>query len=73
MPCPEMLDRICAELREDIESEVCRELKEHLAECPDCRAYVDSLKKTVILFRSVPDKNIPEDVQGRLFKSLKID
>lgn len=73
MPCPEMLDRICSELQEDIESEVCQELKLHLDECPDCKAYVDSLKKTVIMFHSVPEKNIPDDVQNRLFKVLKID
>lgn len=72
MPCPEMLHRICTELKEDIDSEVCQEVKQHLDTCPDCRAYVDSLKKTVYLYRQISDQNVPHEVQNRLIEALKL-
>ncbi len=73
MPCPEILERICTELKENIDSPICQDLKKHLDDCPDCRAYVDSLKKTVYLYRQLPDEALPEDVQNRLFRVLKLD
>ncbi len=72
MSCHEMLEKICADLKEDIDSEVCQEVKRHLESCPDCRAYVDSLKKTVYLYRKIPDEKLPDEVQERLYKTLKL-
>ncbi|MDQ7052258.1 MAG: hypothetical protein Q9P14_05000 [candidate division KSB1 bacterium] len=72
MPCPEILEQICAELKENIDSPICQDLKKHLEGCPECRAYVDSLKKTVYLYRHLPEQTVPEEVQDRLYKVLKL-
>ena len=42
---------ICDKVDQDITSPTCRKLREHLAHCPDCAAYYDSLKKTIVLYR----------------------
>lgn len=73
MPCPDMVERICAELGENIDSEVCTEIRQHLATCPDCSAYVDSLKKTVYLYRQLPENSLPEDIQNRLHAVLNLN
>ena len=46
------LFEICEKIDLDLGSPTCRKLKEHLAQCPDCAAYYDSLKKTIVLYRN---------------------
>jgi len=43
---------MCEKVDRDLESPTCRKLREHLEKCPDCAAYYDSLKKTILLYRS---------------------
>lgn len=43
---------ICEKVDRDIASPTCKKLREHLAKCPDCAAYYDSLKKTIFLYRN---------------------
>jgi RNA polymerase sigma factor (sigma-70 family) len=49
MKCDTVYLHICDHLDEDIASPRCRQIKQHLDECPNCRAYLDSLKKTIVL------------------------
>jgi hypothetical protein len=51
---------------------LCRRVEEHLKECPECRMYVDTLKKTVVLYRSLGDEKVPGPVQKRLFKTIRL-
>jgi predicted anti-sigma-YlaC factor YlaD len=43
---------ICEKVDRDLTSPTCKKLREHLAKCPDCAAYYDSLRKTIILYRN---------------------
>ncbi len=73
MRCPEILDHICEELDSKIDSAKCREIKRHLAHCPNCTAYLDSLKKTIRLYKMYPDKKVPKKSRKELFAVLKLD
>ena len=42
---------ICEKVDRDLTSPTCKKLREHLSQCPDCNAYYDSLKKTIVLYR----------------------
>ena len=53
--------------------EVCREIERHLSDCEDCRVVVDTFKKTVYLYHSNTDADLPVDVRERLFKRLDLD
>jgi len=68
---------LCNDLSEDINADLCDEVKAHLQECPECRIYVDTLKQTVVLYRAAEEEDeaegIPRDVSDRLFKVLKLD
>jgi len=44
---------MCEKVDRDLASPTCKKLREHLEHCPDCAAYYDSLKKTIILYRNV--------------------
>jgi len=53
--------------------ELCHDLERHLAECEDCRIVVDTLKKTVYLYHTNAETNLPVAVRERLFKRLNLD
>ncbi len=73
MECTRTIEQICLELGEDIDSPLCQEIRKHLDDCPECCANVDSIKKTVFIYRKViTNKNVPEDVDTRLWKVLNL-
>ncbi len=60
-------------LGRDLDEKVKGELKQHMEDCPDCKVYVDSVKETVKLYKSIDDAtDIPSDVSDRLFKVLDL-
>jgi predicted anti-sigma-YlaC factor YlaD len=62
---PDFLD---GEARESI----CRSIEEHLQSCDDCRIVVDTLKKTITLYRNSPLEKVPSGVHERLVKVLNL-
>lgn len=52
--CAEIYAHVCDNLDSKLDSEECRRLKAHIAECRNCTALLDSLKKTVTLYRKYP-------------------
>jgi hypothetical protein len=70
MKCGDVYLHICDNLDEDIHSERCRQIKQHLAECPNCSAYLTSLKKTIGLYRALPPPRIPAGAHRELFKTI---
>jgi predicted anti-sigma-YlaC factor YlaD len=69
--CKEALKHICDKLDVGLNSPRCKTIKKHIRECPDCIAYLDSIKRTIRLYRAYPIPTIPKRVQKKLFDSLK--
>lgn len=72
MDCIKRIEDICGALGEDLDSAKCLEIKKHLDECPTCCAYVDTIKKTVEIYKILPDKEVPGSVHRKLWKVLKL-
>jgi len=69
-----LFKQICAYLDCDLDFEPCRQIKDHLTECPGCKVYIDKIKKTVNLYKIADNcDDIPEDVCNKLFIFLNID
>lgn len=47
-------------------------IRKHLKDCPNCTAYLDSLKKTVMLYRCYPDPKIPMRTRQELLAILHL-
>jgi len=71
--CEEIAKRLCEELSEDVDSEVCEEMRKHLEECEDCRNEVQSVRETVHLFQCIKGKPIPKDIHERLLTILNLE
>ena len=71
--CREILEQLSDYIDGELEAVLCTQLEAHLAECPDCRVMVDTLRKTVILYRTQSPGELPVDVRERLYGVLKLD
>jgi len=71
--CIDVYHHICDNLDQKFDSPECREIRKHMEACPDCRAYLDSLKKTVVLYRSLPAPHISRSAHARLFKIINLN
>jgi anti-sigma factor RsiW len=71
--CHELLSQLSDYIDGELEAALCTQLEAHLAECPDCRVMVDTMRKTIILYRSQAPAELPADVKGRLYQVLKLE
>ena len=71
--CQELLAQLSDYVDGELEEALCAELEAHLAECPDCRVMVDTFRKTITLYSVQSSPALPEDVEARLFKALRLE
>lgn len=71
-PCRDLLGQLSDYIDGEMEAALCAELEAHLADCPDCRVMVDTVRKTVTLYNAQATTELPSDVQNRLYKVLKL-
>ncbi|APF17132.1 anti-sigma factor [Caldithrix abyssi] len=70
----ERIKQICDLMGEDLDHPSCQEILEHINNCPTCKVYYDTVKKTIFLCRDLDcPEEMPEDVNERLMKVLKLD
>ena len=72
--CRNLLSQLSDYIDGELEEALCAEIEHHMAGCPDCRAVVNTLEKTVELYHTTASRSqVPEEVQARLYKVLKLD
>jgi predicted anti-sigma-YlaC factor YlaD len=65
--------QICDFMGEDLDAPACKEVAEHLESCPNCKVYLDTVKKTVTICKeNEKEKSVPQDVKNRLYKVLNL-
>ncbi len=73
MKCKEMLGTLSDYIDDELEARLCAEIEAHLLECPDCQVMVDTLNKTIVLYRTHGQAEMPDDVQTRLYAVLELE
>lgn len=71
--CRELLGSLSDYVDGELEETLCREIEAHMAECENCRIVVDTLRKTISLYRILPSEPLPAAVEQRLFKRLELE
>jgi anti-sigma factor RsiW len=58
-----------------LSEELCEEIERHVTECQDCHVVVDTLRKTISLYResAADEVEMPGVVRERLFRILNLD
>lgn len=72
--CRHLLASLSEYIDGTLGDELCSELERHLQDCENCRIVIDSLRKTVYLYRVTSENpTMPDDVRQRLFLRLDLD
>ena len=70
--CRKMTSVFSDYLDHRLKKQLCQRLEMHMTECPDCKMYFDTLKKTVTLYRTMEQEPLPKDAEKRLFATIKL-
>jgi predicted anti-sigma-YlaC factor YlaD len=70
--CRALLGSLSLYLDGEAEESLCQEIERHMAECEDCRVVIDTLGKTVKLYREHSHVAMPGDAKRRLFVALDL-
>ncbi|HOA52854.1 MAG TPA: zf-HC2 domain-containing protein [Thermogutta sp.] len=71
MKCDELLAALNAYIDGEIDPQVCAELSRHLEGCNPCRVVIDTLRKTITLYKGEVPYELPPEVHARLHECLK--
>lgn len=71
--CQHLLDGLSEYLDGEASAELCAEIERHLAGCAECRVMVDTLRKTVVLYRELPRPDFSAEARQRLFRALELE
>lgn len=71
--CRHMLGDLSDYLDGEASEEICAEIERHMAGCDDCRVVVDTLRKTVLLYRDLPQPAISQSARQRLYQALDLE
>ena len=70
--CRDLLDGLSDYVDGEASAELCAKLRQHMADCEKCRIVVDTLSKTVKLYRILPKPGVSDAVIEHLFKTIKL-
>lgn len=70
--CKDVMHHICESLGEDLNSDRCVAIKEHLDNCTDCKSYFKTVEITIDYYRKY-NVELPEDAHKRLMKFLDLE
>ena len=73
MKCGELLGALSDYIDGELEARLCAEIEAHMRDCPDCQIMVDTLRKTVVLYRLHGQVEVPPDVRSRLYAVLDLE
>jgi len=68
-----VLNNVCEFIDGELDEGTCAELKKHIAACPRCRIFVDSLRQTIVLYQIHEEpKKMPRATRQRLYATIKL-
>ncbi len=71
MRCEEVLEQLWEYLDEDARAELTARINEHLGTCRDCSVEVDTLRKTISLYRADEPAQVPIVLSDKLRAALQ--
>jgi predicted anti-sigma-YlaC factor YlaD len=68
--CKHLLSALSDYIDGEATAELCVEIERHLAECADCRALLNTLRKTLSLYREQAQLEMTTSMRERLYARL---
>ena len=70
--CKEVMNHICDNLGEDLNSPRCIEIQNHLANCEVCQNYFSTVETTIQFYKKY-NVNLPDEAHNRLMDFLGLE
>ena len=70
--CKHLLEPLSDYISGEAADSLCAEIEAHMAECENCRVMVDTLRRTILLYRTTQSDELPGDVRRRLYQKLDL-
>ncbi len=70
--CKDVMHHICDNLGDDLDSNRCKGIKEHLENCENCKKYFKSMNTTIQFYKKY-NVNLSRDTQKRLLDFLGLN
>jgi len=72
--CRYLMDSLSEYVDGELDETLCAEIERHMLDCENCRIVVDTLRKTIYLYRTTSlETGIPQEVRQRLYHRLNLD
>ncbi len=71
--CPETVEKMSDYLENELDSGTKSRLETHFSNCPLCMKVLQTLKKTIEIFRRKEPEDVPPDLDAGLRKKLKTE
>jgi len=68
--CKKYFEKISEYLDGELDDRICKEIEEHLKNCPECLECLNSLKKSIQLCKKAGYEEMPADIRERLRSNL---
>jgi RNA polymerase sigma-70 factor (ECF subfamily) len=69
--CREIFARLSEFLDGELDAAMCGAVEGHLDDCPPCRAFLESLRRTVAILEALPGRPVPADVRRQVLDALR--
>ena len=64
--CDQVLEQLRDYLDEEAKADLCDAIEQHLLRCKDCKVYVDTVKKTIVLYQADRKLELPMTAARKL-------
>lgn len=71
MKCQELLQQLSDYVDGTIDPVVCRDLEKHLAGCEPCEVVMDTLRKTITIYKAGQPVELPMEFRQKLHDCLR--
>jgi len=68
--CLPILRELSAFIDDELPEDICREIRRHLGDCPNCEEFVASLRQTVSLCRHTPAPTLSSADRARMREKI---
>ncbi|MGD0623777.1 MAG: zf-HC2 domain-containing protein [Thermodesulfobacteriota bacterium] len=71
MKCKDILEKLSEYLDGELDPKLCQDIERHMEDCHPCLVFVNTLKKTITLYKFASSEPLPKEVHLRLHDYLK--
>ena len=71
MKCEDLLKALSDYIDDEIDSSICEEFEKHLRDCEPCKIVVDTVRKTILLYKGTEVYKLPYELKERIHKLLR--